>query len=58
LDETSGKPIPNAEVLVLCWYSHNFDDASYHKQILITDSKGKYQATLWNDQLDLFAIRY
>ncbi len=43
LDETTGKPIPNAEVVVLCWYSHNIDDASYHKQILLTDSEGKYQ---------------
>jgi hypothetical protein len=45
LDESTGKPIPNAEVVVLCWYSHNIDDASYHKQILITDSEGKYKAT-------------
>lgn len=43
-DETTGKPIPNAEVVVLCWYNHNIDDASFNKQTLTTDSEGKYQA--------------
>jgi hypothetical protein len=44
IDETTGKPIPNAEVVVLCWYIHNIDDASFNKQTLKTDSEGKYQA--------------
>ena len=43
-DETTGKPIPNAEVVVLCWYNHNIDDASFNKQTLTTDNEGKYQA--------------
>lgn len=43
-DETTGKPIPNAEVVALCWYNHNIDDASFNKQTLTTDSEGKYQA--------------
>jgi hypothetical protein len=44
IDETTGKPIPNAEVVVLCWYNHNIDDASFNKQTLTTDNEGKYQA--------------
>jgi hypothetical protein len=43
IDETTGNPIPNAEVVVLCWYNHNIDDASFNKQTLTTDSEGKYQ---------------
>jgi len=43
IDETTGKPIPNAEVVVLCWYNHNIDDASFHKQTLTTDNEGRYQ---------------
>lgn len=45
IDEATGKPIPKAEVVVLCWYSHNIYDASFNKQTLTTDNKGKYQAT-------------
>jgi hypothetical protein len=44
IDETTGKSIPNAEVVVLCWYNHNIDDASYNKQTLTTDKNGKYEA--------------
>lgn len=44
IDEATGKPIPNAEVVVLCWYNHNIDDASFNKQTLTTDNEGKYQA--------------
>lgn len=44
IDETTGKPISNAEVVVLCWYNHNIDDASFNKQTLTTDKDGKYQA--------------
>lgn len=44
IDETTGKPIPNAEVVVLCWYNLNIDDASFNKQTLTTDNEGKYQA--------------
>jgi len=43
IDETTGKPIPNAEVVVLCWYNHNIDDASFSKLTLTTDNDGKYQ---------------
>lgn len=43
VDETTGKPISNAEVVVLCWYNHNIDDASFNKQTLTTDKDGKYQ---------------
>lgn len=43
IDETTGRPIPNAEVVVLCWYNHNIDDASFKKQTLTTDKEGRYQ---------------
>ena len=43
VDEVTGKPISNAEVVVLCWYNHNIDDASFNKQTLTTDKDGKYQ---------------
>ncbi len=45
VDETTGKPITNAEVVVLCWYMHNIDDASFNKQTLLTDSNGNYKAS-------------
>lgn len=44
IDETTGKPISNAEVVVLCWYNHNIDDASFNKQTVTTDNEGRYQA--------------
>jgi hypothetical protein len=44
-DESSGKPIPEAEVVVLCWYMHNIDDASFKKQTLKTDKNGNYRVT-------------
>ena len=30
VDEITGKAIPNAEVVVLCWYIHNIDEASFY----------------------------
>lgn len=44
IDETTGKPISNAEVVVLCWYNHNIDDASFKKQNLTTNNEGNFQA--------------
>lgn len=44
VEETSRKPIQNAEVVVLCWYNHSIDDASFIKQTLTTDNEGKFQA--------------
>lgn len=44
LDAITGKPIENAEVVVLCWYWHSIDDASFKKQTLITDKSGNYKA--------------
>lgn len=44
IDDTTGMPIPNAEVVVLCWYNHNIDDDLFNKQNLSTDKNGKYQA--------------
>jgi 5-hydroxyisourate hydrolase-like protein (transthyretin family) len=44
IDETTGKPITNAEVVVLCWYNRNIDDASFNKQTLSTDNQGRFQA--------------
>ncbi|MCE2995041.1 MAG: hypothetical protein ACK5RG_15370 [Cyclobacteriaceae bacterium] len=43
MDEATGKPIPHAEVVILCWYNHNIDDVSFHKQTLTTDHEGKYE---------------
>lgn len=40
----SGRPLPNAEVVVLCWYSHDLDDASFIKKTLGTDAEGTYFA--------------
>jgi hypothetical protein len=45
IDEVTGQPIPKAEVVVLCWYMHSIDDASFNKQTLTTDDKGNYKAT-------------
>lgn len=44
IDEKTGNPIPNAEVLVLCWYMNSIDDASFNKQNLTTDRNGYYKA--------------
>lgn len=44
IDKTTGKSIPNAEVVVLCWYNHTIDDASYNKQTLTTDKNGNFEA--------------
>src|SRR5260221_14655083 len=42
-DSISGQPVPNAEVVVLCWYMSNIDDASFKKQSLKTDNSGNYE---------------
>ena len=44
-DEVTGKPVPKAEVVVLCWYNYGLDDATFQKQILVTDEKGNYKTT-------------
>jgi hypothetical protein len=44
LDEETGKPLANAEVVVLCWYNYGLDDATYEKQKLETDAKGSFSA--------------
>jgi hypothetical protein len=44
-EETTGKPIPKAEVVVLCWYHYGLDEATFKKQTLTTDEKGNYKAT-------------
>lgn len=44
-DELTGKPIPKAEVVVLCWYHYGLDDATFKKQTLVTDEKGNYKTT-------------
>lgn len=43
-DKETGQPIANAEVVVLCWYYHSFDDASFISKAVKTDSKGNYKA--------------
>ncbi len=45
VDETTGKPIPKAEVVALCWYNYGLDDATFIKQTLVTDEKGNYKAS-------------
>jgi len=42
-DETTGQPILNAEVVILCWYMHN-DEASFNKKNIKTDNKGNFKA--------------
>lgn len=44
-EEATGKPINEAEVVVLCWYMNNIDDASFKKQTLKTDRSGNYKVT-------------
>ena len=44
-EEATGKPINEAEVVVLCWYMNNIDDASFKKQTLKTDRNGNYKVT-------------
>lgn len=44
VDEKTGEPIHNAEVVVLGWYMNNIDDASFSKQSLTTDKNGNYKA--------------
>ncbi|GHN03211.1 hypothetical protein WSM22_47000 [Cytophagales bacterium WSM2-2] len=44
-DDLTGGPIQNAEVVVLCWYMHNVDDASFKKKIVTTDKSGNFIAT-------------
>ncbi len=43
IDEITGKPIPNAEVLVHCWYRHSIDDNSLEEETLTTDNYGWYE---------------
>ncbi|MFM2224833.1 MAG: hypothetical protein RJA07_1035 [Bacteroidota bacterium] len=45
VDEATGLPIPKAEVVVLCWYMSNIDDATFKKKTLITDGNGNYKTT-------------
>jgi hypothetical protein len=42
-----GEPISNAEVVVLCWYMHGLDDASFRKETLTTDNEGRYLTTFY-----------
>ncbi|QMU29501.1 carboxypeptidase-like regulatory domain-containing protein [Adhaeribacter radiodurans] len=44
IDEKTGEPITNAEVVVLGWYMNNIDDASFAKQNLTTDKNGNFKA--------------
>src|SRR6478609_798147 len=41
-DESTGDVIPNAEEVVLCWYSHNIDDVSFKKETIRTDKSGTF----------------
>lgn len=43
-DETTGRPIANAEVLVVCWYKFNIEVNSIKEQTITTDSNGNYKA--------------
>lgn len=43
LDQVTNKPISNAEVVVLCWYTTSIDDVSFAKKTVFTDSKGMYR---------------
>lgn len=39
-DKETGKPIANAEVVVLCWYYHGLEEASFTSKSVKTDSNG------------------
>lgn len=43
LDSETNKPIPNAEVVALCWYQNNIDDVTFKKQTTNTDNQGYYK---------------
>lgn len=45
LDSETKKPIPNAEVVALCWYQINIDDATFKKKKTSTDKLGHYRFT-------------
>jgi hypothetical protein len=42
IDDLTSAPIPNAEVVVLCWYMHNVDDESFKKEAISTDESGNF----------------
>jgi 5-hydroxyisourate hydrolase-like protein (transthyretin family) len=44
IDDLTGEPISNAEILVLCWYQQNIDDESFQKEALTTDKSGSFKA--------------
>lgn len=44
IDQNTKKPIPNAEVLVICWYKSDINETSFRKMTVFTDQKGKYNA--------------
>ncbi|WP_179020604.1 carboxypeptidase-like regulatory domain-containing protein [Winogradskyella forsetii] len=43
VDESNGSPIINAEVVILCWYEHSFEEASFEKKTALTDNEGFFR---------------
>lgn len=43
-DELTGKPIPKAEVVVVCWYMSSWEEAGTESQAIVTDERGRYRA--------------
>lgn len=43
VDKSNGKPIGNAEVVVLCWYKHDFEEVSFEKKTALTDNDGHFK---------------
>jgi hypothetical protein len=44
VDKITGKPVANAEVLIICRYENGIDETEYSKKRLLTDSKGVFHA--------------
>ncbi|MFS4449668.1 hypothetical protein [Maribacter sp. 2307UL18-2] len=45
IEKTNGKPINNAEVVVLCWYEASFEEVSFKKKKVTTDGNGFFKTS-------------
>ncbi len=45
VDDVTGNPIQDADVLVLCWYNYGMDDESFRKKAITTDRFGNFTTT-------------
>ena len=45
VDETNGKPISNAEVVILCWFKDGFEEVSFEKKTVSTNNEGFFKVS-------------